>query len=850
MSGKVRDGFHALENKFKVAAGIPVRGRSVPGAPIVAVAVAIQLVLLAVVGVSAVPAVTQQSGSVLSVLASISECSTMYSLFQNTAGNGYISAFYKGLSLSATSGNATKYTVLAFTNNASDALASSGSASASLLTNVPNQAALLTYHIIPGAVLQFNSSFSPVVATGLSRYGNEFDNLGFGAFQNILMKLVNGAGQFSTGTVTGNVVRSIVTDLGIIHIIDTVMAIPEDFVNNLLGLTDFSAWISATNISSNMKQIQGYTLLIPQQGGISTFLKNLNSGNDISGSLKQAIIQYHMIPGVFFSNQLGSSAANGFPIGAGETGYFNSQPIFLTANNVFSTSTSGGSSSSGKSVTIVTPDIVFDSGVIHIVDTVLLPPSVSNAQASPSVNTLSQIYPDGEGGSDSTPLGSDLPVGVIAGSVVGGIAAVALGIGLFIVLRRRWLINRLEAEKREKQLEMGNFFNGGDHKGTNELRTSSAAHMNAATPQEDRSDEEPEDDDLTQDNIPGKSVVPLKNGDDDDDDDDSDNDDGNQIENEEGIQASYDLIMQYRRSQWTDEDSQQQKGSSSKPSKRSSVANDPPKVLDEKDQKRNSVVISLNVDIPGKHHSHSAASASPSSSVIKHNSKSLVSHQKRVSTISTNSSESAAAPSIVVTDAKEARKESIRNSWWSNVGVGGNTTDAAVLEAQALREEERKSWWSGSSEIQEKLQSIENSRRGSLIAPFDRRKSTASSGGDGRRGSAFGLSLHLPPGDHATSEPPPSGELEYVNPKERRGPSLSVDKRRSWKPRTSALVEGTLVEDENEGPSGNIPANPKRKQKRKSGSTTGGLAAAAAGENPRKSEDAGTSALAFVVGTN
>ncbi|KAJ3207436.1 hypothetical protein HDU67_007462 [Dinochytrium kinnereticum] len=50
-------------------------------------------------------------------------------------------------------------------------------------------------------------------------------------------------------------------------------------------------------------------------------------------------------------------------------------------------------------------------------------------------------------------------------------------------------------------------------------------------------------------------------------------------------------------------------------------------------------------------------------------------------------------------DPTQAKRESVRNSWWSNTGVSGKPIgDPVVADAQAKREAERRSWWSGADE--------------------------------------------------------------------------------------------------------------------------------------------------------
>jgi hypothetical protein len=51
--------------------------------------------------------------------------------------------------------------------------------------------------------------------------------------------------------------------------------------------------------------------------------------------------------------------------------------------------------------------------------------------------------------------------------------------------------------------------------------------------------------------------------------------------------------------------------------------------------------------------------------------------------------------SSAIVDTDQLKREEVRNSWWSNTGVGKGVEDVGVLERQAARAAVRHSWWSG-----------------------------------------------------------------------------------------------------------------------------------------------------------
>ncbi|KAJ3122863.1 Stabilin-2 [Physocladia obscura] len=846
----------------------------------------------AVFGVSGDVVGTAQNGSVVAVLATISECATMYKLMQATQSNSFMEALFVNLSESSattSSAVATRYTLLAFTDDASNALASQNSADSALLTTPANEAALLSYHIIPGHIINFNQSFEPFYQTGLFRYGSGFDNLGFGNNQNVGVKLSsNNTGQFTTGLVTATVLKTIFTDYGVIHVIDTVVTIPSDIatVYKTLKLTDYGAWMTISNLTSTIKAIEGITVLIPQQGGITTFLNSANSGQDINSALKTAIIEYQIISGVYFSNQIGSSS--GLPVGTAQTTYFNSQPIYAVDSTHFGTTSTGTSK-----ITITTPDIIFDSGVIHIVDTVLLPPSIANAQTTPTLNALSQIYPAGEDPSSNVPLGSDVPIGAIVGGVLAGVVVIVLGIVLFYIIKRRRLIASLENEKRMRDLEM-NEHHTNDTGGNNRADSSTQIlqHLSAT------SEQQPQFESATSSMLHGilppvyEATIKVEVAEEAEADatltatsrtttlsptaEENEDDDSEEESDEEELKASYNQIMQFRKNQWAVDDVQKKKKAEKRLS--SAGSGDAAAVASNKNLSVDATGASKQNKRLSSAHNESPASSGGLTANEKRNSR-RISHaekhsSRRMSTASNGwGSSEVGAPSIIITDAKEAKKEAVRNSWWSATGVGSGTQDATVLEAQALREEERRSWWSGSGEVQEQLKELENSRRGSIVstglfdkrksvASIDKHKSTASSGGDRRRSNGT-LSLYAAAaldnvGEQQQQQQQQGSEIEYVHPtrgKEQHRRSTAISTYSAFKPsHLSALADSNAVIKENSG-AANVPA-PKRRQKRKSNDTTALYSVALSGSSPVPIQSSGThangkeeeSALAFVVG--
>ncbi|KAJ3243247.1 hypothetical protein HDU78_000707 [Chytriomyces hyalinus] len=785
------------------------------------------------------------NGSIIAALASIPEVSQFALLVNATKAQSFgMRDVYPNLTLSRTSALRTvppNYTVIAFENDAYTALQTGPNKG--LLATPANQAALLTYHLIPNAILDFNDTLKtiqPFVSTFLTRYGSGFDNLGNGIPQVIGVSSKNGTGQFSTGTVRATVKRSVRTDYGIIHIVTAAIPIPSDVVSTATSqdYNDFALWVNTANITNAFKSLQGITVLIPEQGALAEFLES-NKVQDVPAGLKASILQYHIINGVYYSNTIGIKVAgkgNSLPPNTPVLTYFNGQTIVATDATHFATS-GNNTTPAPQKIQIKIPDILFDSGVIHIVDSILLPPTFTAgsalASATATPNPLLQI--SNTPAEEETPIGSDFPFGAVIGGAVGGLFVLGLLMALYFVIRRRRLIAQLEQERLKRQMELAKANGEYEYEEGDEEEGGDAEYIQGQEPDSVTFI-------VTKPTVVKKKVsshqVPLKSDDEDDEDEEEEAGD------DAAIKASYDQIMQYRRAQWASGDEKKKEPSSpttpTTPTdkKRASAVSS-----GKRSSKRVSIIDVVPLNTKNVSNQKSVASLSSSNANLtptsatspasKRASGASFNFSKRMSTASATPS---ALESIVITDAKEAKKETVRNAWWAATGVGANTHNESVLEAQAIREEQRKSWWSGNSEVAEQLASIESSsRRGSFIGGGDKRKSTASSFGGRRRSSNTGIGVYhaaLGTGEQ-NQQPHDETELEYVAPKrmqdQRRSTSGGVAAK--YKPnKSSGLGEGAPV------------AVLTGKSKRKSGNVGADYAI------PEEDEEAGASALASVMG--
>ncbi|KAJ3321711.1 hypothetical protein HDU76_014041 [Blyttiomyces sp. JEL0837] len=596
----------------------------------------------------------------LSSLASVATADTVMDVFKGLNNVGLMyqlitsknSTFPSSLtSLLNGSGNVT---LLAFTD-AAYTKAQQSPLYKEFFSDPETTAVTLTYHLLAKSLDVSISGLPPFSypETCLSQPGSGFNQVGFGKNQSlVLAKSSKGDSYFGTGTIVAFIKETHAASNGFVYVIDSVLIPP------------------------------------------------LNYDDTCRTLLKSAVSEY---------------------------------------NNWVSTSGSPGASiSSLQSVTI----LVASTNGIH--DFIFLLPAIVAAGQLPSpVPTPVQVYPPGYTGTKndgSIPYGNDFPMGAVLGGVIGGFAVIACGVIFVLVIRRRRRILQREKEIRDElerqMVAMGvgkvedeegqedGQGEGDEQQGEGGVAATAIVVGRVALKDGDGSGEKRNSKRVskrvsyasnvatTATNLTPGSVVagannvtaptPENESEFDDEDDDDEDDDDEEYEEEEGEDVQKALreaqrILEYRRSNWSEGDSRR---SSSGPNSSTNNNVNGSNAGSGSDKgsirnKRDSTVSSNG----GNNKRDSMSGGGKRDSIGNNKRDSRISigggstGNKRLSTYSTSL---AIPPSPPIADPKEAKKENIRNSWWSATGVGAGVTDPAVLEAQARREEQRRSWWSGS----------------------------------------------------------------------------------------------------------------------------------------------------------
>ena len=252
----------------------------------------------------------------------------------------------------------TKYTVFAPTNEAFAKL----NLNASNVCSVPNLKNILLYHVAPGTRLA--SSVVPKEAGDRNRIKTLLAHQSFGVSHWGVIRTTSGG----TSKITKANIRA---SNGVIHVIDTVL-IPgnkdldqgtQTIVQIAAGNSDFSTLVAAVTCTNLVPALNGttdYTVFAPTNEAFAKL--NLNAGNVCSVPNLKNILLYHVITR--------SRTSYSIVPDADETNFIETllddQSFRVDHMGVIHTS-SGGTSM------ITTANILASNGVIHIVDTVLVP---------------------------------------------------------------------------------------------------------------------------------------------------------------------------------------------------------------------------------------------------------------------------------------------------------------------------------------------------------------------------------------------------------------------------------------------------------------------------------------------
>lgn len=282
-----------------------------------------------------------------------------------------VAALQKADLVSALQG-AGPFTVFAPTNAAFEKLLSGLGITADQLLNHPQLSEVLLYHVVSGQVLSSNLS-NGMKANTLSG-------------QEISVDLSSGVKINSSNVTTADVMAT----NGVIHIIDTVL-VPPTFVLNAapekpatvvdiaLSSSDFSMLVSLLQKADLVGALQGegpFTVFAPTNAAFEKLLGALGiTASDLMNQPDLAkVLLYHVVSGKVMSTDLSDGL---------QAPSLNGESLVFDLDGGVKVNQSG----------VTAADIEADNGVVHVIDTVLVPQnfvyqSVSENTAIPKTGTV------------------------------------------------------------------------------------------------------------------------------------------------------------------------------------------------------------------------------------------------------------------------------------------------------------------------------------------------------------------------------------------------------------------------------------------------------------------------------
>jgi len=171
----------------------------------------------------------------------------------------------------------------------------------------------------------------------------------------------------------------VMADNGVIHAIDKVllpMSISDHAVANHVFASLVAALTKANLVTALADPTKTYTVFAPTNDAFSALLMSLGvTLNDLSASTLSPILLYHVV--------------NGFvPAAAVTAGYVPTLSTAFGKNVSLQISVAGGVKLN-NTVNVIATDVVATNGIIHVIDKVLLPPTVVEiAQQNSLFSTL------------------------------------------------------------------------------------------------------------------------------------------------------------------------------------------------------------------------------------------------------------------------------------------------------------------------------------------------------------------------------------------------------------------------------------------------------------------------------
>lgn len=299
----------------------------------------------------------ESSNGVIYAIDTVLVPQTIVQTLMNTSSLSTLTAAVQMANLTETLNGTGPFTVFAPTNSA---LANSTYVNGLIATNdTANLTKLLTYHVVPYRVIVGNDTNSSLLKSVEGSH---------------LVMIANASGTFINGA---KVLATNFSSNGVIYTIDKVLVPPTTILQTAMengNFTKLVAAIKAANLTDTLNGTGPFTVFAPTDAAFNALdqaVLNKLTATDKANLTK--LLTYHVVPGMVMSTQLMN----------GTVTTVEGEQLNVTVN---------GTTVMVGNVTVIMKDIITTNGVIHVIDKVLVPPSMNlTAVAASSTPTTSPM---------------------------------------------------------------------------------------------------------------------------------------------------------------------------------------------------------------------------------------------------------------------------------------------------------------------------------------------------------------------------------------------------------------------------------------------------------------------------
>ncbi|KAI8903974.1 FAS1 domain-containing protein [Gorgonomyces haynaldii] len=215
-------------------------------------------------------------------------------------------------------------------------------------------AQVLQYHVIAGV------AFDPTKAPARS-----FPKTALGS---VVRADVGDKVTLAFGLGTSTVTASVTASNGVVHVVDSVLIPPTQKASEVAvaaGLTSLANALVGQKLVETVDGVKGATIFAPTNKAFDDLTAFAKANNlTLTDAILKSTLTLHVVPSVVYSTDIAAAKA---PIAAKTANGANVQ-VSLSGKDVL---VSGPGNKAAAKVVIA--DVLYNNGVIHVIDTVLLP---------------------------------------------------------------------------------------------------------------------------------------------------------------------------------------------------------------------------------------------------------------------------------------------------------------------------------------------------------------------------------------------------------------------------------------------------------------------------------------------